>query len=546
MTVNAPIEACGEGLNRLMESMNHAESTTRNKELKGEYLASNPEQRVQAPEIYQLPSPSPSPSPRSTSPSLDSPETPQTEFDGSSGKERSNNTSDPFETLALHGERRDDSYLETHIPPGADPGTFRSQKLPNAQVEPLKKSRDNTAANDAIDERVFKLSPSEIEKLTSQPESLPLPASMQSESRKRGTTLQCPPTFEDFESQQIRSPTARTSGFASGSQRPGAGSRVISSPQVSRRETRQERSSRNMSPLRRQTPSIQRSDGFDPNTSVKLSSNNARSRVASLSSEPALPSSSEDIPLPPLLSTYLELELASSRPSPLYIHRSRGQEYPYESAKVKFERLLNFLLVPLCLEPALLFGTLACLDAWLYTFTILPLRFIKAISILATWWAKSLAAEARFVALFIYHGSPRLWRRRRGHGSSADISSPPPLQNEDDCIRPQILSPRPRENGRFSDAGANGLEVEPRHSGDKRPKLEWGRRHRRTRSIPSTLSPYHKADILQGLVIIFSCIVLMQLDASRMYHSIRGQAAMKLYVIYNVLEVSYTYHTVSN
>ena len=64
------------------------------------------------------------------------------------------------------------------------------------------------------------------------------------------------------------------------------------------------------------------------------------------------------------------------------------------------------------------------------------------------------------------------------------------------------------------------------------------RTHRRTRSIPSTLTAYHKGDILQGLVIIFSCFFLMQLDASRMYHSIRGQAAMKLYVIYNVLEVS--------
>ena len=32
-------------------------------------------------------------------------------------------------------------------------------------------------------------------------------------------------------------------------------------------------------------------------------------------------------------------------------------------------------------------------------------------------------------------------------------------------------------------------------------------------------------------------MILMKLDASRMYHSIRGQAAIKLYVIYNVLEV---------
>ena len=37
--------------------------------------------------------------------------------------------------------------------------------------------------------------------------------------------------------------------------------------------------------------------------------------------------------------------------------------------------------------------------------------------------------------------------------------------------------------------------------------------------------------------IVASCAVLMRFDASRMYHSIRGQAAIKLYVIYNGLEV---------
>lgn len=521
--------------------MNHAETTVRNDDLRrGEYLTSNPQQRDQAMEGHQLPSPSPSPSPRSTSPSLVAPDTPETEFDGGFGKERSNNIVGRLPTPALHNLWKDDSYLEAPIPPEADSGTLRSPTLPKAQGETGKKQREASASIDAANEGVRKLSASEIENLISQPESLPLPAAMQPESRKRGTTLQNPPTFEDFESKQIRSPPTRTSGFSSGSQRPGTSSRVISSPQVGRRENWQERSSRNISPVRRQTPSMRGSDGFDPNTCIKLSSSNGRSRVASLPSEPSLPQTSEEIPLPPLLSTYLEMELASSRPSPLYIHRSRGQEYPYESAKVKFERLLNFLLVPLYLEPALLFGALACLDAWLYTFTILPLRFIKAIAILVSWWAKSLAAEARFVALFIYHGSPRLWHRRRGYSSSADIPHPLPPQSGQDCVPSQILSPRPRENARFSDtSGASGLETEGRRSGENRPKLEWGRRHRRTRSVPSTLSPYHKADILQGLVIIFSCIILMQLDASRMYHSIRGQAAMKLYVIYNVLEVSY-------
>lgn len=57
--------------------------------------------------------------------------------------------------------------------------------------------------------------------------------------------------------------------------------------------------------------------------------------------------------------------------------------------------------------------------------------------------------------------------------------------------------------------------------------------------------PDHKADLLKGLLVLFSCSILMYFDASRMYHSIRGQAAIKLYVIYNVLEVDYpTFPTV--
>ena len=55
--------------------------------------------------------------------------------------------------------------------------------------------------------------------------------------------------------------------------------------------------------------------------------------------------------------------------------------------------------------------------------------------------------------------------------------------------------------------------------------------------MPSNLTTFHKADLLQGAVIICSSMALMTLDASRMYHFIRAQSAIKLYVIYNILEV---------
>ena len=49
-----------------------------------------------------------------------------------------------------------------------------------------------------------------------------------------------------------------------------------------------------------------------------------------------------------------------------------------------------------------------------------------------------------------------------------------------------------------------------------------------------------KADILRMLLLVVSTIILAPLtDASRIYHSIRGQDTIKLYVIFNALEVSF-------
>lgn len=53
------------------------------------------------------------------------------------------------------------------------------------------------------------------------------------------------------------------------------------------------------------------------------------------------------------------------------------------------------------------------------------------------------------------------------------------------------------------------------------------------------LPPSQKADILRALLLVCSIIILSPLtDASKIYHSIRGQDTIKLYVIFNALEVS--------
>ncbi|TGO26773.1 hypothetical protein BPAE_0053g00260 [Botrytis paeoniae] len=247
----------------------------------------------------------------------------------------------------------------------------------------------------------------------------------------------------------------------------------------------------------------------------------------------------QSIPLPPMsIPTYLQLELSATRPSPLYIYRSASTEFPYESSKVKFERLLNFLLLPPQLEQVLYFGSFACLDAWLYTFTILPLRFFKALGILISWWGHVLAKECRFISGFIYHGTSRMWQRRNERRSADSLS---PTRSVSRPSRPSVSTTtsfqsqagRPSET--FRRTGTT--ETTPRLNGERRPRQGWARRHRRMKSQPSSLSSYNKADLLQGAVIIFSSFFLMKLDASRMYHSIRAQSAIRLYVIYNLLEV---------
>lgn len=188
---------------------------------------------------------------------------------------------------------------------------------------------------------------------------------------------------------------------------------------------------------------------------------------------------------------------------------------------------MNFLMLPPALEQVLWFGILACLDAWLHSFTILPLRFFKAIYILLESWAINLGVESRFISGFVFKGVGRVWRRRAmsavdhaERGSESDGRSPIIPDSKKDA------SPVDREFGKKA-------EQRRRHRSDTRRPI-----HRRQKSIPSMLMPDDKADILKGLLMITTCAVLMYFDASRMYHWIRGQAAIKLYVIYNVLEVS--------
>lgn len=58
------------------------------------------------------------------------------------------------------------------------------------------------------------------------------------------------------------------------------------------------------------------------------------------------------------------------------------------------------------------------------------------------------------------------------------------------------------------------------------------------RISPPQLPPSQKADLLRMLLLVVSVLILKPLtDASKIYHTIRGQDTIKLYVIFNALEV---------
>ena len=240
------------------------------------------------------------------------------------------------------------------------------------------------------------------------------------------------------------------------------------------------------------------------------------------------------LPLPPFsVPTYLQLELSADRPSPLYIQSPDSVHLPYEPSHVKFQRLLNFLLLPPQLEQVLGFGTVMCLDAWLYTFTILPLRFCKALWILLVWVTYSALREVRELVGYVMVGTRRFWLRRISKlniRTSLSVKLHSAFDRRIQTVSSK--SSKKTENSSPHNAETSTAAVTPKLRRTSSTK----QRTRLARRV-SALKTNHKVDLLQGLLIIATCTILMKFDASRLYHSIRGQAAIKLYVIYNVLEV---------
>ncbi|KAF2171510.1 hypothetical protein M409DRAFT_18623 [Zasmidium cellare ATCC 36951] len=412
-------------------------------------------------------------------------------------------------------------------------------------VEVDEKDESKTSADEdtrlrrrSSETRALKLSPQQIHDLTTSPDSLPVravedlsplhedidPFEEWHEAPATSSNSLGPHSLRQAASTSPLHGLPSVASTPAGAPRPGSTARSMSTPLIQRRA-----SSSKTSKTKPQLPQLKTDEAAASRSNGTMRPSPGHGRDPS--PMPAI------LPVPPLsLPTHLRLELSSDRPSALYIHRSAASDFPYESSKVKFERLLNFIRLPPQLEHVLIFGAIACLDTWLYTFTILPLRFLNAVAILAQWIGRNATQEAHDLGTFVYNGLGRLWQRQR-HGSIS-TAEPPSLPPSVPSSRRTSLSESEPSRKTTLDAStkSNGHAVPPSPIRPRR-KHSSGFRHRRTRSTPSALLPNHKADLLQGLLIIASCTVLMWFDASRMYHSIRGQAAIKLYVIYNVLEV---------
>ena len=440
-----------------------------------------------------------------------------------------------------------------HLPtPEPDP-------QPTAPAQPLSpscsKTRSRSGTKTGAHDGVRRLSASKIQELTNAPESLPIATAP---DRQQPVEPTFSPTLAEVSSRlQSQLGIANGNGPNTSSTRshpqqwPTIAPRTVSTPPVSRRLTataapQQARPSQEASIRRNSYQPNPRPPPLDLDGTSNFNPGAAEPRAAPPPRQQPEPDAAppspipQNIPLPPMsVPTLLQLELAGSRPSPLYIHHSYTSDIPYESSAIKFERLKNFLVVPFVLERSITFGALACLDAWLWTFTILPMRFGIAVSILLQWWGYVIAKETRWVVGFVWYGLGRMWRRGRRGRSESVASTDGQRSRSQSRVRDQPVNNSTSATTTGADTGHPNLNLRmapgTKPAGPSRRGRGFG--HRRTKSNPSNLTHYNKADLLQGAVVIVSSIALMSLDASRMYHSIRAQSAIKLYTIYNLLEV---------
>ncbi|KAK9450733.1 eukaryotic membrane protein family-domain-containing protein [Limtongia smithiae] len=176
-------------------------------------------------------------------------------------------------------------------------------------------------------------------------------------------------------------------------------------------------------------------DGTAQQQGESATMSNVARRVPSRSKLTSRPATRHNTPLVTKLWTFLKADVTRSNDQELLI-----------TQPVNFDQIVSFLLIPFALEKVMLVGFLICVDSFLYTFTILPLRFVIAV--------------VRVMKAYLPNAKT------------------------------------------------------------------------------STVLPAFKVDIIKTAVLASTIYLLTSLNGSILYHNIRGQSAVKLYVMFNVLEIA--------
>ncbi|KAF0040022.1 hypothetical protein F2P81_008257 [Scophthalmus maximus] len=146
---------------------------------------------------------------------------------------------------------------------------------------------------------------------------------------------------------------------------------------------------------------------------------------------------------------------------------TRGYFLEHNEAKYteRRERVYTCMRIPKELEKLMTFGFFLCVDAFLYVFTLLPLRVLLALLRLLTLPCCGFRQKGPDVHLILF--SPQLWAQLHDSETLAQV-----------------------------------------------------------------------CDVLKGLILVLCFSMMHYVDYSMMYHLIRGQSVIKLYIIYNMLEVA--------
>lgn len=162
------------------------------------------------------------------------------------------------------------------------------------------------------------------------------------------------------------------------------------------------------------------------------------------------------------------------------LYRGYQLEHDEERFVARREKVYMFMKIPREVEKFMSYGFFQCTDAFLFLFTFLPVRFLMAVWALLT---------RPFIRLFrcVKINFPLLFNF---YNNEAFIHSPNKARY---LNKPTLLS----------------SEI---------------------------------VDLLKGTIIIVCGIALSRLDMAMLYHLIKSQSVIKLYIFYNMLEVFITFY----